>query len=59
MQPVHHGILIVPDYHHWLPEQAATEMDRFITRGLSLTNALYEWKPRDGWQRRSQSVQSH
>ena len=57
MQPVHHGILIIPDYHHWLPEHAAEELDAFVARGIPMATVLYEWKPRDGWQRRSQSVQ--
>ena len=42
VQPTHHGILIIPDYHQWLPERAAEEMDAFAARGVSLSNALYD-----------------
>lgn len=50
----HMGILIIPDYHRWIPIRAAREIDTFIAQEFSLTNTLYEWKARDGWQRRPQ-----
>jgi Domain of unknown function (DUF5615) len=52
VQPIHTGILLIPDNHQWPPEQAAQEIDALIARGVIVHNALYEWKTREGWQRR-------
>lgn len=50
--PIHTGILLIPDNHQWSPEQAAREIEALITQGVVVHNALYEWKTREGWQRR-------
>lgn len=52
VEPIHAGILLIPDNHQWLPEQAAQEINTLIARGVILQNALYEWQQRDGWRRR-------
>ncbi len=52
VEPIHAGILLIPDNHQWSPEQAAQEIDTLTIQGVVLQNALYEWQPRDGWHRR-------
>lgn len=46
----HAGIVIFPNA--WDATRAMQELEAFIALDLSLTNALYEWQSRDGWQRR-------
>ncbi len=45
------GILIIRDNHQWSPEQAAREIEVLIALGVTVHNALYEWKTREGWTR--------
>ncbi len=49
---IHMGILIIRDNHQWSPEQAAREIEVLIALGVTVHNALYEWKTREGWTRR-------
>ncbi len=46
----HAGILITP--HAWTAKQTALELHALLQTSTRLTNALYEWKPGQGWVQR-------
>jgi hypothetical protein len=53
--PVHGGIVVIPQpdvqRRHWLPEHAAHEVALLLASRVTLTDALYRWRPSVGWEK--------
>jgi hypothetical protein len=49
VQPVHGGILVIPQAPHWAIERAVVEVDRISQLPLSNQLYLFDWRPARGW----------